>query len=287
MAQRRPSLPGRGASNRNTELGALNEIIKRIQKEISVLVTGIAIPVGASTLAEQVTQTTALNSISANTLSLLNNLVASQDVEILLVRDTGNITDPTIVVQQIREYDQGTGLWTTRYEKVDGSAYIAPELVGPLEYLDPSAVLSLILTELQSIDATLDVDLSTRASEVTVAALQTLLTTIDAVLDTIKLDTANLDVALSTVATETTLATVSTNVADIEALLARNRLTTLETMANDLTKTFAFLDPGTTDERVSTIIYSGTTVPATANVTKTFVYAGVSPNFRVLTITLS
>jgi hypothetical protein len=82
-------------------------------------------------------------------LSILNNMIASQDIEILLVRDTGN---SDLVVQQIREYDQGTGAWTTRYEKVDGSPYTPPELVGPLEYLDPSAVLNLVLAELVSLN---------------------------------------------------------------------------------------------------------------------------------------
>jgi len=69
----------------------------------------------------------------------------SQDFEVLLVRDTGNAD---LVVQQIREYDQGTGLWTTSYEDVSGAPYVP---VGPLEYLDPSAILSLMLTELINI----------------------------------------------------------------------------------------------------------------------------------------
>jgi hypothetical protein len=90
-------------------------------------------------------------------LSILNNMIASQDVEILLVRDTGAAN---VVVQQIREYDQGTGAWVTRYEDVSGGAYVP---VGPLEYLDASAVLNLVLAELQglntpqSIGATYDV----------------------------------------------------------------------------------------------------------------------------------
>jgi hypothetical protein len=86
----------------------------------------------------------------ATLLQILNNIIASQDVEILLVRDKGNADK---VVQQIREYDQGTGAWTTRYEDVDGAAYVP---VGPLEYLDPSAVLNLILTELLDQGVTLD-----------------------------------------------------------------------------------------------------------------------------------
>jgi hypothetical protein len=68
-----------------------------------------------------------------------------EDLEIKLVRDTG---DSDVVVQQIRAYDKQTDTWTTTYEKVDGSAHT---VIGPLEYLDASAVLNLILTELQSI----------------------------------------------------------------------------------------------------------------------------------------
>lgn len=86
----------------------------------------------------------------ATLLQILNNMIASQDIEILLVRDTGNADK---VVQQIREYDQGTGTWVTRYEDVDGTAYVP---VGPLEYLDPSAVLNLMLTELLDQGLTLD-----------------------------------------------------------------------------------------------------------------------------------
>jgi len=87
--------------------------------------------------------------------SILNNMMASQDVEILLVRDTGAAN---VVVQQIREYDQGTGVWTTRYEDVNGVAYVP---VGPLVYLDPSAVLSLILAEVSG--------MSTRDTNVVIA----------------------------------------------------------------------------------------------------------------------
>ena len=98
--------------------------------------------------------------------SILNATVAHQDMEILLVRDPNN---GDIVIQQIREYDETTDTWSTSYTLVDGTPYV-PSVESALEYLDPSAVLNLILTEL------LDQGI---------------------VLDNIKLDTANLDVALS------------------------------------------------------------------------------------------
>jgi len=291
--------------------------VKKLRTDITTLIAAIvAGAVGNATLAEQVLQTTELTNINANTLSLLNNLVASQDVEILLVRDTGAAD---VVVQQIREYDQGTGVWTTRYEDVSGTPYVP---VGPLEYLDPSAVLNLMLVELQNILAQLDVDLSTRASEatllatnvllttidivldnikldtanldvalstvateVTLSAIETLITTIDAVLDAIKLDTANLDVALSTRASEATLSTISGNVSDIEALLVKSNLYKMKTEANDLVETYTWLNGGTADQRVSTIVYSSTALAL--SVTETFTYNGGAGTYHVATSTLS
>lgn len=84
MAQTlRPGIPGRtGGSNRNTELGALNEIIKRLQKEITVLVSGISLPLGASTLTEQQAQTALLTTVDANTtLSNLEKLKKADDLK--------------------------------------------------------------------------------------------------------------------------------------------------------------------------------------------------------------
>lgn len=233
----------------------------------------------------------------ATLLSVLNSIVASQDLEILLVRDTGAAD---IVIKQLTEYDIDTGTKTVTYETVDGTPYVP---VGPLKYLDPSAVLNLILAELQTlnanaateitldalltafnaedfatqttlkdlevkfntlgqklnatstpvtlsseqeaildaiktatesinidtdglaldatvlatnvllttIDAVLDnIKVDTGAMVVDLAAIEVLLTGIDAVLDNIKLDTANLDVLLSTRASETTLADLNT-----------------------------------------------------------------------------
>lgn len=55
--------------------------------------------------------------------------------------------------------------------------------------------------------------------------------------------------------------------------------------ASDLVKTFAYLDAGAADERVSTIEYSSVSLGLTA--TETFVYAGSAGAYRILTITLS
>lgn len=107
-----------------------------------------------------------LQSVSDNTsgllgalISILNATVAHQDMEILLVRDTGN---GDVVVQQIREYDETTQTWSTTYTTVTGAPYTP---VGPLEYLDPSAVLNLILTEMLDQGLTLD-DIETNTDDV-------------------------------------------------------------------------------------------------------------------------
>lgn len=89
-----------------------------------------------------------------NVMGLLSALItatrAHQDMEILLVRDSGNAD---LVVQQIREYDETSDTWSTSYQDVSGATYIP---IGPLVYLDPSAVLSLILAELLDMGLSLD-----------------------------------------------------------------------------------------------------------------------------------
>ena len=80
----------------------------------------------------------------ATALNILNAIVASgQDIEVLLVRDTG---DSDKVLQQITDYINNT----TVYKDVNGNIVVP---VGPLEYLDPSAVLNLMLTQLQVLNA--------------------------------------------------------------------------------------------------------------------------------------
>lgn len=79
----------------------------------------------------------------ATALNILNAIVASgQDIEVLLVRDTG---DSGKVLQQITDYINNT----TVYKDVNGNIVVP---VGPLEYLDPSAVLNLILTQNTSLN---------------------------------------------------------------------------------------------------------------------------------------
>lgn len=125
-----------------------------------------------------------LISNSANTNSLLSSILVAirlhQDMEIMLVRDTGNGDQ---IVQQIREYDEETSTFLPPYyQDVSGAPYVP---LGPLEYMDPDAVLNLIYTELvaqglslDSLVAALDVALSTRASEATLSSLNTKFATV-------------------------------------------------------------------------------------------------------------
>jgi len=146
--------------------------------------------------------------------SILNATIAHQDMEILLVRDTGN---GDLVVQQIREYDETTQTWSTSYQKVDGSPYVAPELVGPLVYLDPSAILNLMLAEILAQGLTLD-DIELNTDDVaTETTLNTMLTTVGSIL-------AQLDVDLSTRASEATLTGVATDLALIYTNLQLNTI---------------------------------------------------------------
>ena len=155
--------------------------------------------------------------------AVLNAVIAAdQDMEVMLVRDEGF---GNLVVRQIISWETGSQVVT--YELVDGTPYIP---VGPLVYLDPSAVLNLLLTEalaqgitLDSMlldTANLDVALSTVATEIKLEAVRALLATIDG-------DTSNIDVALSTIATEATLALIKAKT-DLLAPAVRTHNTDIE-----------------------------------------------------------
>lgn len=137
-------IPGRGSSNvRHTPVQALSDILRELKDFHRDEGLPGPLPTGASTETKQDSQITLATSMNGTLTSMLSSLNASQDLEILLVRDTG---DSDVVVQQIREYDIDTGAFAAPiYQKVDGTTHT---VIGPLEYLDASAVLNLILTEL-------------------------------------------------------------------------------------------------------------------------------------------
>ena len=161
------------------------------------------------------------------------------------------------------------------------SVTVPPSVGGALE-----ATQLLVKTAVESIDTKV-------ATQTTLAALLVELQ--------LKADlTETQPVSLATVplptgaATQTTLAALLTELqlkADLTETqpvsVVQSRLTKLEQEANDLQKTFTFLSAGTADERVGTIVYSGTTTPVTTPVTKTFVYTGGPGTYLLSTITLS
>lgn len=173
------------------------EELYRSSRRIEDLLGG-GVMAGGGVLATESTQQTLATESTLN--SLLNQTIATQDIEILLVRDTGA---SDVVVQQIREYSQGTGLWTTSYENVSGNAYTP---IGALEYLDPSAVLNLLLAE--TLGQGVDIDSQVTILNSTLAKLSadpstaTLQTSSNVVLSNILGEVTSIDAATTKVDTD-------------------------------------------------------------------------------------
>ena len=159
-----------------------DQILIRVLKELYSISGGVAPPGGLAT--------------EATLISVLNAIVASdQDIEILLVRDTGN---GDVVLQQITDYQ--TGVPVVTYKDVNGNVVVP---VGPLEYLDPSAVLNLMLTELLAQGVSLDSIVTSTglsATEVTQLLVDANLTLLNTKLNTLgqKASAASAPVVLST-----------------------------------------------------------------------------------------
>jgi len=210
----------------------------------------------------------------ATALNILNAIVASgQDIEVLLVRDTG---DSDKVLQQITDYINNT----TVYKDVNGNIVVP---VGPLEYLDPSAVLNLILTQLQVLNA--GGQLLTEATfvaedfatETTLKAVEVLTTSANALLtlmtsdlaginteiqltnielSNIKVDTGNIATDTSTLATPVTalpVAMLRVNVAGAGSITPGKRRV-------------SFFNAGNTDAQVAgAVLERGETVTFSAD----------------------
>jgi hypothetical protein len=84
-----------------------------------------------------------------------------------------------------------------------------------------------------------------------------------------------------------TSATITPTLSHLRLAGAIDRRDNIEKIksARDYVRTFTFLDAGLSTERISTIVHSSTTLGD--SITETFVWAGVSPNFYVSTITYS
>ena len=154
------------------------------QQSVLLLLDALATASSSAGLAQESTLISVLNAI----------ITTQQDVEILLVRDTGN---GDVVLQQITDYSGG-GAPVVTYKDVNGNVVVP---VGPLEYLDPAAVLQLILAELQTLNT---VDFAT---ETTLGVVNTNLGTINT---NVQLGNVVLSNLLTTLATEATLLDVET-----------------------------------------------------------------------------
>ena len=134
-------------------------------------------------------------------ISVLNAIVASdQDIEVLLVRDQapGN-GDP--VLKQVTNYQTGVPVIT--YENVDGTTYVPTPNPPNYVYLDPSAVLNLMLAELLAQGISLDSIVTSTglsATEVTQLLVDANLTLLNTKLNTLgqKASAASAPVVLST-----------------------------------------------------------------------------------------
>jgi len=112
------------------------------QQSVLLLLDQVAKSASTAGLATEGTSLSILNAIFAN----------NQDFEFLLVRDeaVGN-GDP--VVKQVTDYTAG-GAPVITYENVDGTPYVpAPNPVPVYVYLDPTAVMQLVLGELITLNA--------------------------------------------------------------------------------------------------------------------------------------
>jgi len=138
--------------NKSTELYNL-QVLNKILNAVSASGTDLA------------TETT-LQSLDGHLIDVLNAIVASssQEIEILLVRDTGNADK---IIQQITDYTTGSAVLS--YKDVNGNAYVP---VGPLEYLDPAAVLNLILTQLSPAIRTHNTVIATGVGNIPVGSIR-------------------------------------------------------------------------------------------------------------------
>lgn len=249
-------LPGRtGSLNKNTELGALNEIIRKLIELKSSLSGGGG---GSATLAEQILQTIQLTAING---------------KIITDTDDGVVaTDQVVPLNMSILYAEGDGVEVrlkTDYS-VDNRLLVSSVLTGSLP-LPTGAATEATLNLVDSSLAAINTDI-----QLTNIELGNILSAFNAE------DFAS-QTTLAALLTELQLKADLTETQPVSVI--QSNLSKLKQEANDLVKTFTYLDAGLADERVSTIVYSSIALALT--VTKTFVYAGSTPNFRVSTITLS
>lgn len=115
----------------------------------------------------------------ATLLQVLTSIQSGQEYEQNLVIDKGGVGCPTNcpTYLQIRIWDTVNHVFLAPVYYNAAGALVVP--VGPLELVNPQYVLENILAQVTAINADLDVALSTRASELTLAAVDAKLATVN------------------------------------------------------------------------------------------------------------
>ncbi len=160
----------------------------------------------------------------ATLLMVLAALQNGQEFEQNLVTDLGGVGCPANcpTYLQVRIFNTETHTFDPPIYYNAAGVVVVP--VGPLQLVNPQFVLDNILVQLQAINADLDVSLSTRASEATLAAISVLF---DVPLSTLATEGTllNVETALNTLtgtdfATETTLLNVDANLLGVSNILS-------------------------------------------------------------------
>jgi len=217
------------------------------QQSVLLLLDALATASSSSGLAQEATLISVLNAI----------ITTQQDIEILLVRDTGN---SDVVLQQITDYSGGAPVVT--YKDVNGNVVVP---VGPLEYLDPAAVLNLILTELLDQGVSLDSIVTSTglsATEVTQLLVDANLTLLNTKLNTLgqKASADSAPVVLST-EQEVILDGIAADLALIYTNLQLNTVAT-QNMLTNLATEATLLDVETAIDAVNTKLTSVVRTPS-------------------------
>jgi hypothetical protein len=250
-----------------------------------------------------------LNAISASAgagateatlLALLAAVEATRDYEVRIVNDSNPGGEVTFLEVRYWDAQDGTLGSPVYFLPGDNTPYAVGDPggpVAPLSYVPTSTLLSEIVAQLQAVndelDAikvdtesieintdNLDVALSTRATEATLAlvkgvldnidantdGIEALLTTIDAVLDDIKLDTISINSYLATIDTElqdqgVTLDSILVDTGEIETELL-DQGTTLDSIETELQSVDDRLTAKTITPNLVRATGAGTIAPA-------------------------
>lgn len=177
---------------------------------------------------------TAASATEATLQALLAAVEASKDYEVRIVNDSNPGGEVTFL--EVRYWDVQDGTLGSPVYYLPGSD--TPYNIGdpggpvaPLSYVPTSTLLAQIVAELQAVNSELDaIKLDTAAIDLNTDNLEALLTTIDAVLDDIKLDTISINSYLATIDTElqdqgVTLDSIETELQSVDDRLTAKTIT--------------------------------------------------------------